>query len=71
MRKRGDYFKVNTDPKNTKTLGKQLKIIINLQFPEVKVSRNAYAKSNPYNLPIETQKFNNKIPFPRYLLGVI
>lgn len=40
MRKRGDYFKVKTDPRNTKRFGKQLQIIIILQLPDVNVSRN-------------------------------
>lgn len=52
-------------------LGKQLKIIIILQLPEVKVSKKIYASNSPYSLPIDTQKFNRSIPFPRYLLGVI
>lgn len=55
----------------TNKLGKQLKIIIILQFPEMKVSKNMQANIKPYNLPIDTQKFNNNMPFPLYLFGVI
>ncbi len=67
----GAYFNYIKPPINTITFGKQLKTIIYLQFPSVKLSKKQYAKMIPYNLPKETQELINNMPLPRYLIGDI